>query len=104
VESASALAQLPLRFVDRVQWRYELIRPLVLFDEGTPTQRAQETPTHPDTVRTFMRRFRQQGCWACWPTTSRWRPAAEPAGCPELCGRKLRGSKLSTLYGQNGRI
>ena len=34
-------------------WRYALIRPLVLLAEGTPTQRAAETHTHPDTVRTF---------------------------------------------------
>jgi hypothetical protein len=47
--------------VDQIQWRYELIRPLVLLEEGTATQRAQDTPTHPDPVRTFVRRFRQQG-------------------------------------------
>ena len=33
----------------------------VLLAEGTPTQRAEETHTHPDTVRTFLRRFRQEG-------------------------------------------
>ena len=54
-------AQLELHFVDQMQWRYELIRPLVLLAEGTPTQRAVETHTHPDTVRTFTRRFRAQG-------------------------------------------
>ena len=41
------------QFVDQIQWRYELIRPLVLLAEGTPTQRAEETHTHPDTVRTY---------------------------------------------------
>src|SRR4029450_13172161 len=44
-----------------MQWRYERIRPLVLFEEGTAAQRAEETRTHPDTVRTFVRRFNQQG-------------------------------------------
>jgi transposase InsO family protein len=54
-------AQLQLRFVDQLQWRYEVIRPLVLFADRTATQRAQETHTHPETVRKLMRRFRQQG-------------------------------------------
>ena len=63
VEPVAEFAQLPLRFGDHVQWRYELIRPLVLFDDRTATQRAQETHTHPDTVRTFTRRFRQQGIY-----------------------------------------
>ena len=44
-----------------MQWRYDLIRPLLLFEEGTPTQRAQQTQTHPDTVRTFVRKVQHQG-------------------------------------------
>ena len=32
VEPVMEFAQLPLRFGDQVQWRYELIRPLVLFE------------------------------------------------------------------------
>ena len=31
-------AQLELHFVDQMQWRYELIRPLGLFAEGKPRQ------------------------------------------------------------------
>jgi hypothetical protein len=54
-------AQLQLRFVDHIQWRYEMIRPLVLFAEPTPAQRAAQTQTHPDTVRRLLRRFRHQG-------------------------------------------
>jgi transposase InsO family protein len=61
VEPAPDFAQLQLRMTDQMQWRYELIRPLVLLEEGTPAQRAQETQTHPDTVRTFVRRFTKQG-------------------------------------------
>ena len=57
MEPMRDFAQLQLHFVDQIQWRYELIRPLVLFAEGTATQRAQDTHTHPDTVRTFTRRF-----------------------------------------------
>lgn len=53
--------QLRLNFVDPIQRRYEVIRPLVLWGEGTALQRAQETRTHPDTVRTWARRFRQHG-------------------------------------------
>jgi hypothetical protein len=30
MEAASDFAQLELRFVDQSQWRYELIRPLIL--------------------------------------------------------------------------
>ncbi len=61
MEPARDFAQLQLHITDQMQWRYELIRPLVLFEEGTPTQRAEETHTHPDTVRTFTRQFQKQG-------------------------------------------
>src|SRR5687768_8172124 len=61
VEPAWDFAQLQSHVTDQMQWRYELIRPLVLFDIGTPRQRAQETHTHLDTVRTFMRQFQKQG-------------------------------------------
>jgi transposase len=61
VEPTEEFGQLRLGFVDPIQWRYEVIRPLVLFGDRTATQRAHETQTHPDTVRTLRRRFRQQG-------------------------------------------
>jgi len=61
MEPMRDFAQLQLHFLDQIQWRYELIRPLVLCEEGTPIQRAHDTHTHPDTVRTLARRFRQQG-------------------------------------------
>ena len=61
MEAASDFAQLELRFVDQIQWRYELIRPLVLFENYPATQRAQETHTHPETVRKLRRRFQRQG-------------------------------------------
>jgi transposase len=60
-------AQLELHFVDQVQWRYEVIRPLVLFDDQTAAQRAVETHTHPETVRKLTRRFRQQGILGLFP-------------------------------------
>ena len=61
MEPAEEFGQLRLGFVDSMQWRYEVIRPLVLFGDRTATQRAYETQTHPDTVRALTRRFRQQG-------------------------------------------
>jgi len=60
-------AQLQLQFVDQTQWRYEVIRPMVLFADRTPRQRAYETNTHPATVRTLTRRFRQQGMLGLLP-------------------------------------
>jgi transposase InsO family protein len=61
MDSAQDFAQLQLHFVDQIQWRYELIRPLVLFADRPARQRAQETQTHPETVRKFRRRFQHQG-------------------------------------------
>jgi transposase InsO family protein len=61
MEAASDFAQLELRCVDQVQWRYELIRPLVLFEDRPARQRAYETQTHPETVRKLRRRFQHQG-------------------------------------------
>jgi transposase InsO family protein len=61
MEAASDFAQLELRFVDQIQWRYELIRPLVLFEDRPARQRAHETHTHPETVRKLRRRFQHQG-------------------------------------------
>jgi transposase len=44
-----------------------VIRPLILFEDRTATQRAQETQLHPETVRTLARRFRQQGMLGLLP-------------------------------------
>jgi transposase len=62
-------AQLQLHFVDQIQWRYEVIRPLVLFADRTATVRAQETATHPETVGKLKRRFEQQGMLGLVPDT-----------------------------------
>jgi hypothetical protein len=59
--AASDFAPLELRFVDQIPWRYELIRPLVLFEDRPARQRAHETHTHPATVRKLRRRFEHQG-------------------------------------------
>ena len=62
-------AQLQLHFVDQIQWRYEVIRPLVLFADRSATARAQETDTHPETVGKLKRRFEQQGMLGLMPDT-----------------------------------
>ena len=67
MEPLADFAQLELHFVDQVQWRYEVIRPLVLFDDRTATQRAAETHTHPETVRKLTRRFHHQGMLGLFP-------------------------------------
>jgi Homeodomain-like domain len=61
MEAASDFAPLAWRVVDQLPWRSELIRPLVLFENGPATQRAQATHTHPDTVRKLRRRCQRQG-------------------------------------------
>jgi Homeodomain-like domain len=67
MEPLTDFAQLELHFVAQVQWRYEVIRPLVLFDDQSAAQRAVETHTHPETVRKLTRRFRQQGTLGLFP-------------------------------------
>jgi len=60
VEPLPDFARLHLHFVDHIQWRYAVIRPLVLFADDTAAHRAEETRLHPDTVRRLTRRFQQQ--------------------------------------------
>src|SRR5262245_56109192 len=56
-----ALGQRERRLADPIQCRDDSIRPLILFENRLATHRAQETHTHPDTVRKLRRRFQQQG-------------------------------------------
>jgi hypothetical protein len=60
-------AQLTLGFVDPIQWRYAVIRPVVLLRETTPQQRAHETHTHPYTVRRLVRQFQARGMLGLLP-------------------------------------
>jgi hypothetical protein len=39
MDSATAFAHLQLRLVDQTQWRYEVMRPLVLFADRTAAER-----------------------------------------------------------------
>ena len=89
MEAASAFAQLQLRFMDQVQWRYELIRPLVLFEEGPAPpeairQRADAAGRHPETVRKFTRRFEQQGLLGLLPAPATVPQAPTPHVPPEV--------------------
>jgi transposase len=96
VEPAADFAQLHLHFVDQIQWRYELIRPLVLLEEGTAKQRAQDTHTHPDTVRRFVRRFRQQGMLGLLPDDVEVAHRRRASRVPEVVRQEL--ARLKGLY------
>jgi len=67
MDPMSDYAQLQLHFVDSVQRRYEVIRPIVLLGDRTAAQRAAETHLHPETVRDLPRRFRHQGMLGLFP-------------------------------------
>ena len=96
VEPTAEFAQLQLGFVDQTQWRYEVIRPLVLFADRTATQRAQETHTHPDTVRTLQRRFRQQGMLGLLPRSRGGAPRPSQPRVPEAVRQEI--DRLKALY------
>jgi Integrase core domain/Homeodomain-like domain len=96
MEPMSEYAQLQLRFVDSVQRRSEVIRPIILLGDRTAAQRAEETQRHPETVRDLTRRFRQQGMRGLLPehtavvTPSRGKVVSEN-GLEEL-------ARLKALY------
>ena len=96
MEPTAAFAQLQLGFVDQTQWRYEVIRPLVLFADRTAVQRAQETDTHPDTVRTLQRRFRQQGMPGLLPADVEVVHRKRTSPIPEDVRQEI--DRLKTLY------
>ena len=96
MELTAEFAQLQLGFVDQIQWRYEVIRPLVLFADRTAQQRAQETHTHPDTVRTLRRRFRQQGRLGLLPADVEVVPRKRTSPVPEAVRQEI--DRLKTLY------
>jgi transposase len=89
-------AQLQLHFVDHVQWRYEVIRPLVLFETLTATQRAKDTHTHSDTVRRLTRRFRQQGMLGLFPNQVEVASPSRGRQIPEAVIQEI--ARLKALY------
>jgi transposase InsO family protein len=96
VKLTTEFAQLQLGFVDQTQWRYEVIRPLVLFADQTVQQRAQDTHTHPDTVRTLRRRFRQQGMLGLLPAAVEVGHRQRTSPVPEAVRQEI--DRLKTLY------
>lgn len=96
MEPTAEFAQLQLGFVDRTQWRYEVIRPLVLCTDRTAQQRAQETHTHPDTVRTLQRRFRRQGMRGLLPADVEVVPRRRASPIPEAVRQEI--DRLKALY------
>ena len=96
MEPTAEFAQLQLGFVDQTQWRYEVIRPLVLFTDRTAQQRAQETHTHPDTVRTLQRRFRQQGMPGLLPADVEVVHRRRASPIPEAVRQEI--DRLKALY------
>jgi len=96
-DAAQEFAQLQLRFVDELQHRYEVIRPLILLEEGTATQRAQETQRHPETVRAMARRFRQQGMLGLLPAHYEVVPRGPARRVSEAVRHEL--ARLKGLYG-----
>jgi transposase InsO family protein/transposase len=89
-------AQLQLQFVDQTQWRYEVIRPMVLFADRAPRQRAYETQTHPATVRTLPRRFQQQGMLGLLPDDVEVVVRARMKRIPDAVRQEL--NRLKALY------
>src|SRR5256885_2017216 len=96
MDSTAEFAQLPLRLGDQLQWRYEVIRPLVLFADRSAPQRAHETATHPETVRTLHRRFRQQGMLGLLPGDVEVRRRARPGPIPDDVREEI--DRLKALY------
>jgi hypothetical protein len=96
VEPTAAFVQLQLGFVDQTQRRYEVVRPLVLFADRSATQRAQETQTHPDTVRKLARRFRQQGMLGLLPAHVEVVIRARASKIPDAVYQEI--DRLTVLY------
>jgi hypothetical protein len=86
--------QLPLN--DVMQQRYELIRPLVLWQDRTARQRAQETDTHPETVGALKRRFDVQGMLGLLPDTLQVLPVGRRRRMPTEVVDELQ--RLKGLY------
>jgi len=88
--------QLQPRFRDPIQRRYEILRPLVLLQDRTATQRAEETHTHPETVGTLKRRFEQQGMLGLVPDSIEIVPSGRRRRVPNAVVQELQ--RLTSLY------
>jgi transposase InsO family protein len=88
-------AQLQLQFVDQIQWRYEVIRPVVLFADRTARQRAHETHTHPATVRRLTKGFRQRGMLGLLPDDVEVVPRRRASPLPDAVRQEIDRLKAS---------
>ena len=66
-----------------------MIRPLVLFQDRTATQRAEETRSHPETIGTLTRRFAQQGMLGLLPGHLHIGPSGRRGRVPEAVMQAL---------------
>jgi hypothetical protein len=96
MEPMSDYVQLQLHFVDNVQRRYEVIRPIVLIGDRTAAQRAEETQLHPETVRDLTRRFRQQGMLGLFPEQTEIVTPSRGRAVPAVVVEEL--ARLKVLY------
>jgi transposase InsO family protein len=97
MDPATEFAQLQWDFVDPIQRRYEVIRPLVLFAEGTAAQRAQDTHYHPDTVRRWLHDFRQHGRLGLLPAALQVEQRRRGPSVSEAVRQEI--DRLKALYG-----
>jgi Winged helix-turn helix len=97
MDPATEFAQLQWDFVDPIQRRYEVIRPLVLFAEGTAAQRAQDTHYHPDTVRRWLHDFRQHGMLGLLPAAVQVEQRRRGPSVSEAVRQEI--DRLKALYG-----
>ena len=98
MEPMSDYAQLQLHFVDSVQRRYEVIRPIVLIGDRTAAQRAEETHLHPETIRDWARRFRHQGMLGLFPEQTAIVTPSRGRAVPEVVVEELARLKALYLY------
>lgn len=87
---------LALQFRDPMQRRYEIIRPLLLFQDRTARQRAEETHTHPETIGALKRRFDQHGMLGLLPGHLHIGPAGRRGRVPDAVVEELK--RLKGLY------
>ena len=72
---------------------YEIIRPLVLFQDRTAIQRAEETRSHPETIGTLKRRFEQQGMLGLLPGHLHIGPSGRRGRVPEAVVQEFKQLK-----------
>jgi len=96
VQPALAFDDLALQVRDPMQRRYEIIRPLLLFQDRTARQRAEETHSHPETIGALKRRFDQHGMLGLLPGHLHIGPAGRRGRVPDAVVEALE--RLKGLY------